>query len=59
MQRQQQGVVTGGAARWRGHDREGLGGGGGGLHYLFGVAQAWRRQAEAAKGQLPAMGSTV
>ena len=34
-------------------------GGGGGLHYLFGAAQEWRQQAEAAKGQLSAVGSTV
>ena len=46
-----------------GGDRGGEGGGdttgGGGVQYLFGVAQEWRQQAEAAKGQLSAVGLTV
>ena len=35
------------------------GGKGEAVKYLFGAAQEWRQQAEASKGQLSAVGSTV
>ena len=51
VQQQQHGVGTEGGGV--GKDR------GGGLQYLIGATQDWQQQAEAAKGQLSTVGSTV